>query len=73
MKEKSPDVIDELFTKIRLKVLKLRDSDPDTAEELKSLLTQMEDCVESLVVDSLKLKSLEIKPKKTTPSGKKRG
>ena len=48
MKESATDAVDELFTKIRLQLLKLRESDPAIAEELKSLLTQLEDWVESL-------------------------
>ena len=54
MKENAHDAIDDLFAKIRLKLLKLRESDPVTTEELKSLLTQLEDWVEKLVIDSLK-------------------
>ncbi len=54
MKESASDAIDDLFAKIRLKLLKLRESDPVTTEELKSLLTQLEDWVEKLVIDSLK-------------------
>ena len=64
MKETANDAIDELFTKIRLKLLKLREIDPDTTEELKTLLTQLEDWVEKLVIDSLKLEDLKKKPKK---------
>lgn len=70
------DEIDNLFAQIRLRVGLIRQSDPATADELKGLVTQLEDWVESLVIDSLKLKSLEGKPKKTqerkTDSGKDR-
>ena len=65
MKETAGDAVDDLFAKLRLQLLKLRESDPETAEELKSLLTQLEDWVEKLVVDSLRLESLQRKPKKT--------
>lgn len=51
--------MDELFVGIRLQLVKLRQSDPEVVEELKSLLSQVEDSVESLIIDSLKLKSLE--------------
>lgn len=56
--------IDELFTKIRLKLLDLRQADPETVEELKNLIIQLEDWVQSLVVDSLRLKELKSKKKK---------
>ncbi len=59
MAEKSYEDLDDLFAKLRLGVGKVRQSDPMAAEELKSLLTQLEYWVESLVVDSLKLKGLE--------------
>jgi len=72
MKEDANDAIDELLAKIRLKLLKLRESDPATTDELKSLLTQLEDWVEKLVVDSLKLESLKRKPKTATKIKKKR-
>lgn len=71
MTENSYQQIDDLFSKIRLRLLQVREHDPATAEELKSLLTQLEDCVESLVIDSLKLKSLESRPKKATESEKR--
>lgn len=72
MKEKANEAVDDLFAKIRLKLLRLRESDPATTEELKSLLTQLEDWVEKLVVDSLKLESLERKPKRAIKTDKKR-
>jgi hypothetical protein len=72
MKEKANEAIDDLFAKIRLKLLRLRESDLTTTEELKGLLTQLEDWVEKLVVDSLKLESLERKPKRVTKTDKKR-
>ncbi len=64
MKERASDAIDELVAKIRLKLLKLRESDPETTDELNSLLRQLEDWVEKLVLDSLKLESLEKERKK---------
>jgi hypothetical protein len=72
MKENASDAIDSLFTEIRLKLSKMRKSDPATTEELKSLLTQLEDCVEKLVIDSLKLESLS-KKTRSTKSQKKTG
>ena len=51
--------IDELFARIRIQLLNIRRSDPDTVEELKSLLSQLEDSVESLVMDLMRLKAQE--------------
>ena len=53
MNKKSHEEIDELFGQLRLKLVQLR---------------QLEDCVESLVTDSLRLASLEGKQK--TPKEK---
>ena len=64
MKERASDAIDELLAKSRLKLLKLRESDPETTDELNSLLRQLEEWVEKLVLDSLKLESLEKERKK---------
>lgn len=64
MAENISDTIDDLFRQLRLKLLKVRESDPQTSDELKNLLVQLEDWVEKLVVDSLKLQSLEKKSKK---------
>lgn len=64
--------IDDLIVKIRLCLGRVKQSDPATADEMKGLLTQLEDHVESLVVDSLKLKSLESQPKRAAkPPAKK--
>jgi len=71
MPEDTHQQIDYLFSQIRLRLLQVRDSAPTAVEELKSLLIQLEDCVESLVIDSLKLKSLEARPKKATESEKR--
>ena len=54
MKQSTNKTTDELFTQIRLKLLELRQSEPRVVEDLKSLLTQLEDCVESIVMDSLR-------------------
>lgn len=70
MKEYASDVIDDLFAKIGLKLLKLREYDPEVTEELKSLLTQLHDWVEKLVVDSIKLESLEKAGKQIEPEKK---
>jgi hypothetical protein len=70
MTKDSSAQIDELFVRIRLQLLQIRQSDPEIVEELKSLLTQLEDSVESLVIDSLRLKSLE-KPAKKAAEKKK--
>ena len=50
--------IDDLFAKIRLKLLDIRETDPETVQELKSLLTQLEDWVESLRMDSIRLSEI---------------
>ena len=71
MTNKSHEQIDDLFVQIRLQLLQLRQSDPEVVESMKSLMTQLEDCIESLVVDSLKLKSLEEKEKAVTLAKKK--
>ena len=72
MKENANEAIDDLFAKIGLKLLKLRESDPATTDELKSLLTQLQDWVEKLVVDSIKLESLQGKKKLIEPEKKHR-
>ena len=75
MTEHSYEQVDDLFAQIRLRLGLVRQSDPATADELKGLLTQLEDWVESLVIDSLKLKSLESQSKRATKSqntGRKR-
>ncbi len=64
MTEDSYEQIDDLFVQIRLRLAQVRQSDPATADELKGLFTQLEDWVESLVINSLKLKSLESQPKR---------
>ena len=64
MTEDSSEQIDDLFVQIRLRLAQVRQSDPATADELKGLFTQLEDWVESLVINSLKLKSLESQPKR---------
>lgn len=71
MTEESYEQLDELFKEIRLGLAKVRQSDPKTVDDLKSLLTQLEFWVESLVTDSLKLKSLEGLLQKTTELAKR--
>ena len=51
--------VDDLFKQIRLCLLQVRQNDPVVADELNGLLHQLEDWVESLVIKSLKLQSLE--------------
>lgn len=58
--------IDDLFAQFRLRLLEIRDSDPQAVEELKSLVSQLEDYMEQLVIDSLRLRSLEGKTQKVT-------
>ena len=59
MTEDSYEQLDDLFKEIRLYLASVRKSDPETGNKLKGLLRQLEIWVESLVIDSLKLKSLE--------------
>jgi hypothetical protein len=59
MKKADSDAIDELLADIRLKLVKLREIDPETTEELKSLILQLESFVEKLVLDARRLQSLE--------------
>jgi len=66
MRKNSSEQIDDLFVQIRLRLSRVRQSDPATADELKGLLTQLEDMVESLVISSLKLRSLESRPERGT-------
>jgi hypothetical protein len=66
MKKEGDKQIDELFVSIRLQLLEIRKSDPQIVEEIKSLLSQLEDSVESLIIDSMRLKSLERSEKKDT-------
>jgi hypothetical protein len=56
MENKSYEELDELLAQIRLLLLKVRQSDPATADELKSMFNQLEIWIESLIVESLKLK-----------------
>ena len=71
MEENAYEQLDDLFGQIRLRVGRFRQSDPVTADEIKGLIAQVELWVESLVVDSLRLKSLENKPKRTTKPANK--
>ena len=72
MAENTHEQIDDLFVKIRLLLLQVREHDEAIAGDLKSLLTQLEDCVESIVMDSLRLKSLESKPQNRAEAEKRR-
>jgi hypothetical protein len=56
MEKKSYEELDELLAQIRLLLLKVRQSDPATADELKSRFSQLEFWIESLIVESLKTK-----------------
>ena len=72
MAENSYEQIDDLFAQFRLRLLEIRQSNPETVESLKSLVSQLEDCVERLVIDSIKLKSLENKTGMTSKPKKNR-
>ena len=67
----SYDQIDNLFAQVRLRLLEIRQGNPATVEELKSLVSQLEDYVEQLVIDSLKLKNLESSVGRETKPGKR--
>lgn len=69
MTEQRYDQIDSLFAEFRLGLLEIRQSDPEAVEKLKAILSQLEDYVSQLVIDSLRLKSLEDEAK--GPSGKR--
>jgi len=71
MTDDAHEQIDNLFAQVRLYLLELRQSNPQTVAELKSLVSQLEDCVERLVIDSLRLKSLEAKARRITQTRKK--
>jgi hypothetical protein len=66
MTEHPYEQIDSLFRQLRLRLLEIRQSDPQAVEELKSLVSQLEDYMEQLVIDSLRMRSLEGKPQKVT-------
>lgn len=57
--DSSYEQIDNLFVQIRHQLAKEAEVNPAKAEELGSLIIQLEYWVESLVVDALKLKSIE--------------
>lgn len=64
MKSESEQNVDELFTKLRLQVLDIRQTSPEAAQEMRSLLAQLEDMVESLTIDSIQLKNIKSQSKK---------
>ena len=57
--EHSYEQIDNLFVQIRRFLARIAQNDQTNTDELANLLGQLEYWVESLVVDSLKLKSIE--------------
>ena len=59
MIEESYEKLDDLFKEIRLSILTVRKNDPESGNKLKGLVRQVELWMDSLVVDSLKLKTLE--------------
>ena len=67
----SYDEIDELLVQIRLSILKLRQSDPATADKLKSLINQLELWVECLVIDAHRFGRLESMLQHTAKMAKK--
>jgi len=71
MEENPYDEIDDLFKQIRLRLIELRENAPEAVDDMKSSLTQLEDWVEKLVVDSLHLKSLKSESGKTATAQKR--
>jgi hypothetical protein len=71
MTDDTHEQIDNLFAQVRLHLLELRQGDPETVAELKSLISQLEDYVERLVINSLRLKSLEARAGRVTKTRKK--
>ena len=67
MAESSYEQIDDLFAQFRLRLLEIRRSDPEVVEELKAIVSQLEDCVERLVIDSIRLNELESRGEKKSP------
>ncbi len=55
--------IDELFIQIRHHLAKMAQSDSGSAEEIYRLVRQLEDWIDPLVIDSIKLRTLEQKLK----------
>jgi len=65
--------IDDLFVKMRLRLIDIRQQDPAATNDLKSLLTQLEDCVETLVIESLRARdAAQAAAKVTRKSGVKK-
>ena len=71
MTHDSYEPLDDLFKNIRLALVKVMESDPTTAEDLKNLVAQLELWVDSLVADSLKLKRLHSLLQKTAELAEK--
>lgn len=59
------EYIDKLFYNVKLCLMEIRQSDPEVVEELKVVLRQLEDCVDSLIIDWLKLRGSTAKPEET--------
>ena len=64
------EYIDKLFYNVKLCLMEIRQSDPAVVEELKAVLRQLEDCVDSLIIDWLKLRGDTGKPEETAPPKK---
>ena len=57
--EESYEKLDDLFKEVRLSIATVRKNDPETGNKLKGLIRQIELWVDSLVLDSIKLRNLE--------------
>jgi len=66
MADNPQDQTDNLFAQLRLRLLEIREANPETVEEMKSLISQLEDCVEHLIIDSITLRNLQAKTRAKT-------
>ena len=66
MTEESYEKLDDLFKEIRLSILKVRENDPENSNKLKGLIGQLELWMDSLVGDSVRLRSLAREAKRTS-------
>jgi hypothetical protein len=64
------EYIDKLFYNVKLCLMEIKQSDPAVVEELKAALRQLEDCVDSLIIDWLKLRGGTDKPEEAVPPKK---
>ena len=56
--EKDIESIDDLIKAIKLKLVEVRKTDPEVVEELKFLLAQLQDFIQELEINSIKLERI---------------